>query len=110
MSGKQSIMYEKMTIEEMVRIYCRAEHGAEMCEECNNTLAYCFARIDKCVFGQDKPACNKCTVHCYSTKMREKVKAIMRFSGPKMIYKHPYLAIVHLVKEKRKKEINLNRH
>jgi len=105
MSGKRSVIHEKMTIEAMVRIYCRYHHGKDICEDCGAILSYCFARIEKCIFGPDKPACNTCTVHCYSPKMREQVKTIMRFSGPKMIYKHPYLAIVHLLKENRKKAI-----
>jgi hypothetical protein len=104
---KRPIQIEMQTIEAMVRIYCRAQHGRDLCEECGNILTYCFARIEKCIFGPDKPACNGCYVHCYSPKMREKVKSIMRFSGPKMIYKHPYLAIVHLIKEKRKKMLSL---
>ena len=104
---KRPIQIEMQTIEAMVRIYCRYHHGKDLCEECGTILTYCFARIEKCVFGHEKPACNSCNVHCYSPKMREKVKSIMRFSGPKMIYKHPYLAIVHLVKEKRKKMLSL---
>jgi len=104
---RRSVQTEMRTIEVMVRIYCRSRHGRDLCEECGNILTHCFARIEKCVFGPDKPVCNICTVHCYSTKMREKVKTIMRFSGPKMIYRHPYLTIVHLVKKKRKKLLSL---
>ena len=93
------------TIEAMVRIYCRAYHSRDLCGECGEVLAYCLERLERCVYGPDKPACNQCTVHCYSPKMREKVKTIMRFSGPRMIYRHPYLAINHLIRE-RKKNVN----
>jgi hypothetical protein len=96
----ESLQREKRTIEAMIRIYCRYNHAKDLCEECGTILTYCFAKIEKCIFGPDKPACNNCTVHCYSPKLREKVKTIMRFSGPKMIYKHPYLAIVHVLKRK----------
>jgi hypothetical protein len=102
---KRSIKTEMKTIEAMVRIYCRYHHEKDLCNECGTILVYCFARIEKCILGPDKPACNACKVHCYSPKMREKIKAIMRFSGPKMIYKHPYLSIVHLLKENRKNAI-----
>ena len=98
---------EMRTIEAMVRIYCRSYHQKDLCEECGEILTYAIARLDKCTFGPLKPACNNCNVHCYSPKMREKVKEIMRFSGPKMIYKHPFLAMVHLVKEKRKTKQSL---
>jgi hypothetical protein len=99
---------EKLTIEAMIRIYCRHNHGTDLCEECGTILTYCFARIEKCIFGPEKPACNDCTVHCYSPKMREKVKTIMRFSGPKMIFRHPYLSMMHFVKEKRIKRLIFN--
>ena len=88
----------------MVRIYCRHHHNRDICEECAKILTYSFARIEKCVFGPDKPACNACTIHCYSPQMREKIKTIMRFSGPKMIYQHPILAINHFIKNNRKAE------
>ncbi|MCU0373022.1 MAG: nitrous oxide-stimulated promoter family protein [Ignavibacteria bacterium] len=32
--------------------------------------------------------------------MREKVKNVMRYSGPRMLLKHPYLAVRHLLNEK----------
>ena len=98
---------EMKTIEAMVKLYCRSNHQKDLCEECGQLLTYAIARIDKCIFGPGKPACNNCEVHCYSPKMREKVKVIMRFSGPKMIYKHPFLATVHLFKEKRKTKQSL---
>ena len=104
---KESLHREMRTIEAMIRIYCRSNHGKDLCEECGELLTYSITRIEKCTFGPLKPACNNCDVHCYSPKMREKVKEIMRFSGPKMIYKHPFLATVHLFKVKRKTKQSL---
>jgi hypothetical protein len=90
---------EKRTISAMIDIYCREQHHKDtLCEECQELLDYAQLRIDRCMFGQDKPACKVCPVHCYSPKMREKVKEIMKFSGPKMIYKHPVMAIMHIMK------------
>jgi hypothetical protein len=81
----------------MVRIYCRYHHGPELCEQCRMLLDYAVLRIDKCKFGIDKPACNNCTVHCYKPELREEVKEVMRFSSPKMIYRHPVMAIRHML-------------
>ena len=90
---------EKRTIAAMINIYCRDQHhGNELCEDCRRLRDYANQRIDRCVFGPDKPACKDCPVHCYSPKMREKVKEVMKFSGPKMIYKHPVMAIMHILK------------
>jgi hypothetical protein len=98
---KESLHREMLTIEAMIRIYCRSNHGKDLCEECGKLLTYAIARIEKCRFGPGKPACNNCKVHCYSPRMREKIKNIMRFSGPKMIYKHPVLALFHIIREKK---------
>jgi len=97
---KRSVQREMRTIEAMIRIFCQHHHNQDLCKECGAVLTYASARIEKCLFGPEKPACNKCTVHCYSPAMKEKVKEIMRFSGPKMIFRHPIMVLIHLIKEK----------
>jgi hypothetical protein len=104
----RSFNREMRTMEAMIRIYCRYHHHKDLCDKCGSILTYACARIEKCIFGPEKPACKNCEVHCYSPRMREKVKEIMRFSGPKMIYKHPFLATVHLFKEKTKNKTIIN--
>jgi hypothetical protein len=34
---------------------------------------------------------------CYTPDMRERIRAVMRFSGPRMLLHHPWLALMHLV-------------
>jgi hypothetical protein len=94
---------EVRTVEAMIHIYCRAHHGAakDLCEDCAGLFAYAQQRIEKCPFGIDKPVCNKCTVHCYKPESREQIKVVMRFSGPRMLGRHPILAIRHLIRSKR---------
>ncbi len=77
-----------------------------LCSECSELLVYAHKRLEYCPFSNDKPACNKCPVHCYRRDMREKVKKVMRFSGPKMLYRHPFLAVMHLL-DKRKEPPHL---
>lgn len=98
------IKREKKTVYVMIRMYCQHFHREkEMCNNCLDLYKYTEARIDKCPFGQTKPVCNVCTVHCFKKDIREEVKKIMRFSGPKMILYHPYLAVKHLIDKKRSK-------
>jgi len=87
----------------MIRIYCRAYHQADaaLCGECRRLLDYADRRPDACPLHADKPVCNKRTVHCYSKAMRERVRAVMRFSGPRMMYRHPWLTIRHLIDTRR---------
>lgn len=87
----------------MIKIYCSYNHGAngKLCESCFSLLEYAFRRLDNCPYGIDKPACNKCSIHCYRKNEREEIKRVMRFSGIKMLLYHPILAIMHLL-DKRK--------
>jgi len=85
-------------VEAMIRIYCEQKHrSANLCEECSALMDYARQRIDRCYFNPDKPHCKECPVHCYSPAMKEKMKEVMRFAGPKMIYRHPVMAIYHLI-------------
>jgi len=88
---------ERDTIEAMIVIYCRGVHRrrAALCEPCSEVLAYAEQRLDKCLFPGTKPTCAGCPVHCYRPDMRARVKEIMRYAGPRMIYRHPWLALRH---------------
>ena len=46
-------------------------------------------------FGPDKPVCSKCPVHCYRPELRERIRGVMRYAGPRMLYRHPVLALRH---------------
>ena len=95
---------ELKTIEAMVRLYCRghghARSGA-LCEECSGLFDYASRRLRRCVFGDAKPTCAKCVVHCYTATMRERVREVMRWAGPRMLWRHPILAMRHLLDERR---------
>ena len=91
---------EKELIPEMIRMYCHGQHGtkgAEICPECRDLTAYADLRLGKCPFKKDKQFCSFCRIHCYKTEYREKIKAVMKYSGPRMIFTHPVFAIGHVV-------------
>lgn len=92
----------------MVQIYCRDHHGGvvdgAVCPVCSELLDYAKKRLNLCPFQQNKPTCGNCTIHCYKDEMRDMVRKIMRYSGPKMIYRHPILAISHLLDSRKKPE------
>ena len=93
------IQREQQTITAMINIFCHDHHqaGHSLCDNCQSLLDYAHARLGNCPFGDAKPACNKCTVHCYSANMREQVKQVMRYAGPRMPLRHPLLALGHLL-------------
>ena len=72
---------EKKMISQMIALYCRRNHHTRgaLCPEC-------------------------AALNCYKPDMREKIRAVMRFSGPRMIFYHPVAAIRHVVETKREKK------
>jgi hypothetical protein len=94
---------ELTTIRAMARIFCRDVHGTAegLCARCQALMDYATRRLDRCVFGDDKPTCANCKVHCYNAENREAVRTMMRYAGPKMLFRHPVLAIAHIVDGRR---------
>lgn len=90
---------EARTVEAMIRLYCRQQHASsqELCAHCAELLAYTQVRLSKCPFQEHKLTCAKCPVHCYRPDMRERIRAVMRYAGPRMLLHHPFLALCHLI-------------
>ena len=88
---------EWRTVESMIRLYCRDQHGAEdeLCSECARLAAFAHLRLAKCPFQEEKSTCAKCLVHCYKPRERAEMKTVMRYSGPRMLLRHPLLALMH---------------
>ena len=96
---------EMHTVYEMIHLYCRKNHKyKELCSECLALYEYAKMRIEKCPFMETKTFCSNCKVHCYKPDMREKIRVVMRFSGPRMIFHHPITAIRHVIETKREKK------
>jgi len=94
---------EKKTLKVMIELYCKAHHNAkELCSDCTSLLEFAFHKLDKCPFGNEKPTCLECTIHCFRKEQKEKIREIMRYSGPRMLTKHPFYAIMHILDKKRK--------
>jgi hypothetical protein len=88
---------EWKTMEAMMKIHCRDHHNTTMslCAECQGLLNYANVRLDRCRFGEDKPTCAKCPVHCYQKTRREQIRVMMRYAGPRMLWEHPILSLRH---------------
>lgn len=89
---------EKKVVLKMIQLYCLKVHGQrQLCDECQELLDYAYHRIDACPFVETKTFCSQCKVHCYSPQMRMKIKAVMRFSGPRLFFSHPWLLFRHMI-------------
>ena len=97
---------EIKTVGQMISLYCRANHKSkELCPECSDLYEYAKKRINLCPFMETKTFCSNCKVHCYKPEYREKIREVMRYSGPRMLFVHPVMAVKHLIestKEKRR--------
>jgi hypothetical protein len=90
---------ELKTVGAMVALYCRGNHRTEssLCADCAELWAYAQQRVARCPLLADKPTCVNCPVHCYKLDMRERIKMVMRYSGPRMMWRHPILAVLHVI-------------
>lgn len=97
---------EKELVSQMIALYCRKQHGNKrgLCTACTELDNYARQRSDKCPFMETKTFCSNCKVHCYKPVMREKIREVMRFSGPRMIFSHPITAVRHVVETKKEKK------
>ncbi|MBC6720741.1 nitrous oxide-stimulated promoter family protein [Treponema sp. Marseille-Q4130] len=98
-STETKTAHEKKIIGEMIRLYCRKKHGRKntLCSECGALYEYAVGKIDKCPFMREKTFCSACKAHCYSQEKRNKIKTVMRFSGPRIFLYHPILVIKHII-------------
>lgn len=92
-----TIERDKQTIRQMVEVYCRRRLGQPSPSEEYRRLAdYACQRLDRCRFGDRKPACKDCPVHCYRPQEREQIRRVMRWAGPRMLLYSPRAAFRHL--------------
>jgi hypothetical protein len=99
---------ENRTIEAMIYLYCRDQHNGtgELCPDCDELRDYARFRLEKCPFQENKTTCANCPIHCYKPAMRERVRAVMRYAGPRMLYRHPILTLFHFLDGRRKEPLD----
>lgn len=97
---------EKELVSQMIALYCRKQHHTKgaLCPQCAALTAYARQRSDKCPFMETKTFCSNCKVHCYKPDMRERIRQVMAFSGPRMLFHHPVAALRHVIETKREKK------
>ena len=89
---------EKQVVSKMIDLYCHKKHKTkgEICADCKALKDYAQLRSSKCPFMETKTFCSACKVHCYKPEMREQIRTVMRWSGPRMLFVHPVLAVRHM--------------
>ncbi|MDD3108817.1 MAG: nitrous oxide-stimulated promoter family protein [Alistipes sp.] len=90
--------YDKRVLRLMTEDYCRGHHhGTPLCPSCSALLEYAETRIDRCPLGVKKSSCQRCSIHCYAAAPREQIRQVMRYAGPRLLLRHPIIALRHLL-------------
>ncbi len=93
----------------MIGLYCRLKHSQKtLCEDCRNLENYAHDRLERCPFGEKKPVCKKCSIHCYTFEQRKKIKKVMRFSGSRMVFFSPREMFEHFLRNRRSNFLSEN--
>ena len=99
---------EMTVISQMIAMYCAGNHGQRvreakahcgeaLCDECKAIDDYAVTRTRRCRSMEKKTTCEECGNHCYGAAERARIREIMRWSGPRMMTKHPIAALRHVL-------------
>ena len=90
---------EASLLTRMIDHYCSTSHntaGNELCESCRELLEYAHRRLENCRYGDAKPTCRKCPVHCYKPEKRDQIRKVMRISGQALCMRGDMDALRHM--------------
>lgn len=91
------ISRERNTFKKMVAIYCENQHGEAQCKQCTALLNTMEQALVDCLYGEGKPLCSKCSTNCLPEEIRRAIGDVMRYSGPRMLFRHPTLTLLHVL-------------
>ncbi len=94
-------------VTKMIGMYCKKHHVQEMkgqlCDDCGALLDYTSTRTRKCRNLENGTFCAHCTTPCYAPDKRGKMRQVMKFSGPRLIFYHPVWVMKHILEDRRNK-------
>lgn len=95
---------EKSVLATMILIHCKAKHGSRggLCPDCAELMRYACQRVDACPRIAEKTFCSSCPRPCYLPEMRDRIRQVMRYAGPRMLFYHPMTMLRHLFQIKKK--------
>lgn len=100
-----------LTLRNLFGIYCRKNHAPEkgvLCSSCQSELKYAVHKTKICTEKDMGKTCSECRVHCFEPEHREKIREIMRFSGPRLMWSHPLLSMRYVFIKLHSHRINKN--
>lgn len=95
---------ELALVTKMVDMYYKKHTDAPIDKQ--ELLQYIQMRSARCPHGDNKPFCNVCPIHCYKPDMRQQIKLVMKYAGPRLMLTNPIQATRHLISTIRAKRRN----
>lgn len=92
---------DQRTLEAMGHLYCRAHHAATnrdstgLCADCRNVVETTLQRTRACPHGHHHN-CEDCATKCHSEECAKQIRALMAYSAPRMLLKHPLMTLRYL--------------
>ena len=76
---------------------CVGLRTVTLCPACTEPRDYALGRIGRCPHMGTKTFCSVCPTHCYRAQMRERIRGVMRWAGPRMLLVRPIPAVCHVI-------------
>lgn len=95
----ERIAREAESLSLMIRLFCKRHHSSvgELCDNCRDLSEKAQKSLLHCPYGAGKPVCGRCSVNCFPKDIYARLNTVMRYAGPRMLYKHPLLVASHLL-------------
>lgn len=88
-------------VEKMIETYCtKQKHlndGGKLCSDCDELLNYSLQRTTRCPHVEKTLFCVNCPTPCYKPDMKEKMRIMMKYSGPRFFFSHPLIVLEHVM-------------
>lgn len=96
--------------EKMIMTYCHGQNHErnheDLCDDCRELRDYSLARTERCPHVSKTLFCVNCPTPCYKPDMKERMRLMMKYSGPRFFFRHPIIVLDHVLYDfkTRKKE------
>jgi len=95
--GRHRAAYRGPLISDGVTLGIYGNRVPVVCEECAELLRYAEQRRASCP-KDPKPFCSNCDTHCYKPEMRERVRELMRYAGPRSMFtRYAFAGVRHVI-------------
>lgn len=96
---------ERRLLSCMVAYYCRKNHGnrVRLCPECADVDRFIRQRCH-CPRQEATRLCRSCPAQCGRPELKEKLRRMVRYACPRMLFRHPVTVSRYVAAARREKK------